>query len=506
MNRLTRGRRHRDGARDPNFVSAPIPLRYSSRRHALLSLVTGLTILCEILIAPATSHAVTITLSPGDNIQAAVKANPGYTRFILQPGVYRMQTVLPKVGDSFIGQAGAILNGSEVLTNWRGSGIYWTYTGAPAENTSRGKPAKNCADPTTGCAYPQDLYLNERPLQHKLRLPLTPGQWFFDYRNDVIYIVDSPIGRKVELSVARQAFSGHVNNVTVENLVVEKYASPLLLGAISPYGSNWIIKSNEVRLNHSGGIKGAYGHADNEQILNNSAHDNGQEGIGIGRGSGNLIEYNTMFNNGFANVIGENGGGKVTSSNTRILNNTYSNNLGVGLWIDEGARDDLISGNTISGSRDDGIRVEISHGITVTGNTLRNNAQFRGTGTCTIDAREIMLAQSDNTQVFDNAIISRCAGIFMTDGGRNRAVNNSVTDNTTTYTGSAVIANPIGGLDAHYPHALYDPANDDYFDYNTYHFGVALGFRNWSWNGTSFNLLSWSGWRQMGQDIHGRAD
>src|SRR5208337_247458 len=63
----------------------------------------------------STAHAATVTLSPGANIQSAVNANPNGTAFILQTGVYRMQSVVPKQGDSFTGQTGADLNGSQRL-------------------------------------------------------------------------------------------------------------------------------------------------------------------------------------------------------------------------------------------------------------------------------------------------------------------------------------------------------------------------------------------------------
>src|SRR6266478_4169229 len=63
------------------------------------------------------SHAQAgITLNPGDNIQAAVDANPAGTTFTLNPGMYRMQTVTPKDNDAFIGLNGAVMNGSKVIT------------------------------------------------------------------------------------------------------------------------------------------------------------------------------------------------------------------------------------------------------------------------------------------------------------------------------------------------------------------------------------------------------
>ena len=468
--------------------------------------------MCAALIATQASRnsaqAATVTLSPGANIQAAVNANPGGTAFVLNAGLYRMQTVTPKGGDSFTGKAGADLNGSKVLTNWVKSGSYWTSAGAPELNVPWGPPDTTCNDPTSGCAYPQDLYINNTPLVHQLALPITSGQWYFDYANDVVYMADNPAGQTVELSVAQFAFQGYVDNITVQNLIVEKYAPPLLLGAIAPYGSNWVIQSNEVRLNHSGGIKPAYQTDNNEQILSNNVHDNGQEGIGLGGGIGSLLEYNIISHNGYAHVMDtmEDGGGKISGTvNARVINNTYSNNDGVGLWGDCGATGTLFSGNTVTGSRLDGIRYEISHSATISNNTLINNAQFQGTGTCTGNARDIAIAQSDHTTVSNNTITSNCADIILTSGSRNVAVYDAVVHNTLTYPGTTVIRNPVGAYDGNTPTTLYDPASHNYFDYNTYHFSspTLLTLDNWVWNGSS---LKWLEWQAAGEDVHGTAD
>jgi hypothetical protein len=98
----------------------------------------------------------------------------------------------------------------------------------------------------------------------------------------------------------------------------------------------------------------------------------------------------------------------------------------------------------------------------------------------------------------------------MTGGTRNDApiVQNSVVHNTLTYPGSTVIKNRIGGLDSSTPPTLYDPANHNYFDYNTYHFSspALLTLKNWMWNGTPVNQLTWSSWQAAGEDPNGTAN
>jgi nitrous oxidase accessory protein NosD len=53
-------------------------------------------------------------LSPGDDLQAAVDAAPAGTMFIIRQGVHRRQTIKPKDGMSFVGEAGTVLDGEGV--------------------------------------------------------------------------------------------------------------------------------------------------------------------------------------------------------------------------------------------------------------------------------------------------------------------------------------------------------------------------------------------------------
>jgi parallel beta-helix repeat protein len=52
-------------------------------------------------------------INPGDSIQSAVNANPEGTKFVIKAGVHRRQSIRPKSGMSFIGEAGAVLDGEK---------------------------------------------------------------------------------------------------------------------------------------------------------------------------------------------------------------------------------------------------------------------------------------------------------------------------------------------------------------------------------------------------------
>jgi parallel beta-helix repeat protein len=52
-----------------------------------------------------------IPIRPGESIQSYVNSNPEGTAFVLKAGVHRQQSVEPKSGMTFVGEAGAVLDG-----------------------------------------------------------------------------------------------------------------------------------------------------------------------------------------------------------------------------------------------------------------------------------------------------------------------------------------------------------------------------------------------------------
>ena len=54
-----------------------------------------------------------MTISPGASIQAAVNAYPAGTRFLIKAGVHKLQSVIPKDGNTFRCEPGAVLDGRD---------------------------------------------------------------------------------------------------------------------------------------------------------------------------------------------------------------------------------------------------------------------------------------------------------------------------------------------------------------------------------------------------------
>jgi parallel beta-helix repeat protein len=468
--------------------------------------------------------AVTVTLSPITDIQTAVNSNPPGTAFLLLHGVYRaMSVTAPKNGDSFIGQSGAVLDGAKLLSGWSravvGGVTYWTTVGGTPLTGICGSAGSCCINAWQDCISPQNLYFDNRDYAHASSFAaMKSGRWYYDRSGtdggvlNNIYLLDNPRGHTVELSARYHAFIGRASNVTVKDLVIEKYAAPIQRGAVQPEGRGWVVDSNEVRLNHGTGISPENG-ATNVTVTNNNVHHNGQLGIGSGGLVGGLFDSNTIAYNNIDNVAPgfEAGGTKFTGSHIRISNNTVHDNQGVGLWTD-GHGEYMTYDHNTSYNNYGGIRYEVSEHGTITNNTVYGNGAS--------GSDQITYTSSDYGVISRNIVSVGVAGPY-TSGSMSGgiAVDNTGREDGFKVTHVRVIHNTItfdrnaggylgAGLDdyASQPDVYSDPTN--YFDYNTYYVPL-LGNKNWYWGERPSsvrpgpNSVTWSTWQANGEDLHG---
>jgi parallel beta-helix repeat protein len=503
-------------------VWSPILLRLVERRFAVQLSVAATIAILTILTVPSTNAmAATVTLSPGDSIQNAVNANPAGTTFDLTPGVYRNQSVSSlHTGDSFIGEAGAILDGANVLTGWTQvsiSGVfYWTTAGgtplpSPACNngtTLSGAAVPCCLETYPGCMDVQNLYVNDIEYQHVTSLAnvVAGASWYYDYTGtdggvlNNVYLAegDTPNSDTVELGDTTNAFASTAANITIKNLIIEKYAAPTSSAAVQIEGPDWLIQNNEVRLNHGIGISAKYGGND-VQVLGNNVHNNGEFGVG-GPGDGGLWDSNTIaYNNADGNYEG--GGSKFTGSNVTISNNVAHDNNGPGLWTDDGGTYNTYEGNTAYNNNGNGIRYEISRYGTITNNTVYGN----------IDNVQITYTGSDHGRISGNIVTDEGhtgIGVVNTVGSRGGTVyqvtDTQVTGNTISIssTGNDVVIGLLDHAQPSQPGIYTDPTN--FFDYNMYQFSGSVR-PSWLWGEVADFLqpISWSSWQAAGQDLHG---
>ena len=496
------------------------------------------------------------------SIATIVAAQPAGTAFSLACGTYRMQaTIRPLPGDSFVG-AGAIsgvpasppcadLNGSVVLNSWTaGSGTSagtWYKTISSADVIDRHSKAP-CNSSDRGCEYPQDLFFNSVPKIHvTASFPPQAGQWYLDYTGmvgqhvaDTVYVGDDPISSTVELSVMQTAFAGPASNVTVQNLTIEKYATSTQHGTVTTRGYHWAIENNWLDLNHGEAIE--LDDAANALVSYNRTTQNGQAGLsagGSGEGKGDVFSNNLVTQNNFAGIAYsfEAGGGKFSANDSlKVINNTFSNNNGNGLWGDEGDTNAIFAGNTVDHNIYNGITYEISHSGVIVRNRLTSNAQAAaaqciaahvpilerhdvctGPGTCSGWAcnacskgrSEIWLHTSDTSTVGGsaangNTIVSNCAGIQINEDGRLRVRGNTVSYNTLIlHTGSGVINTILGGDNDPFKSEfnMYSASPPNTFDHNSYTFDSLTASQtrqHWQWqldDGAGNQAYNWSGWR-----------
>jgi len=447
--------------------------------------------------APALlAAATTVTLTPGQSIQAAVTAAPPGTTFVLQAGVYRMQSVQPKAHDVFQAQGAAILNGSQVLTfqsDPAGSGLFIS-SATPAQ-----PDAGQCQTAYPLCNYTQDVFL-DNVLQATASSPvgLQPGSWYFDRIKGVVYLPADPTGHVVEMGSTQFAFYGDPNAVQIQGIVVEKYANPAQTGAIGAYknGNGWTVSNVEARFNHGTGIS----LGPNSSILNRLEHHKGQMGVGIVGGNSSKVTGNEIAWNNYAGYAlnWEAGGSKFWSTTNLLVANNYSHdNNGNGLWTDHDNINTTYENNTIINNSAMGIEHEISYKATITGNTLRNNGNAPN---YVFNTAQILLSNSQNSNVYANTIEvgangGDAIGLFNEVRGTGsqgiwRAANNYVHNNDITYDG------PTGST------GLLDYAGNatgNTFDYNQYHLKAA-GTVHWMWVKAK---MSWALMQAQKQETHG---
>ena len=376
-----------------------------------------------------------IILHPGDNISALVSAAPTGATFYFEPGVYRGVSLAPKDGQTFIGAEGAILNGSAVLTNWTQSGNLWVIGGQTQQG--RVHPGAEFEPGTQRPGYPETVFLDNTPLKPVDALSkVVPGTFYFDYAADKIYIADNPTGHTVEAGKLTDAFHGSATNVTVQNLVIEKYDPQIQDGAIQG-GRGWTIQDNEVRLNYAVGIIGV----DGSKLIGNYVHDNGQMGLG-GYGDNILVQGNEIAKNGYwsgIDVLWEGGGFKFADTDNLVVRGNYSHdNNGIGMWTDIDNIHTLYEDNVVVHNGMGGISHEISYQAIIRNNTLIGNGAD--------DPRswwwgnEIQIQNSQNVEVYGNRVEMTGGGNGIVMIQQNRG---SGTFGTYTTTGNQIHDNII---------------------------------------------------------------
>jgi len=479
-----------------------------------------------IAVWPTGCPAGSVVVAPTDDLQALVVAHDAGTTFCLEKGVHHDSVHAIKSGDTFRSPNGStadgvIENGSVRLQGWTqvsiGGKTYWRTAGgtplAPAYDNSK------CEVGYPACNLPQNLYFNDVDYTPVTSLAaVDAGTWLYDVSGAVgpandVYLSDSPIGHVVELGVLSQAFeSSTADNVTVQGLIVEKYAAQIGDAAIEARAPGWLITRNEARLNHGWGIGGRPG-SDGVQILYNLSHDNGQFGIAGGSMHNGNVSHNVMVHNNIDHIVaGFGAGGFKTggSHNLLVSYNVVHDNLGNGLHADVFCDGVTFDHNTVYANSAQGIRYEISDHGTITNNVLYGNGlgNVQEPGTFS----QIGYAASSHGTIRGNVIASPAG----TPGGVSvgySSARGGCGSGCTVPVGMAVSGNRIyvpGGASAS---ALLDTSGTastwivpGIFDGNTYCVpSTPWNGANWqlSTDSVAYDDIGFANWQQAHQDAHG---
>lgn len=388
-----------------------------------------------------------ISVAPGADIPLLAKSSPEGTRFCLEAGKHDVDAaIVPRSGQQFIGEPGAVLDGARPLNSFVFDGTNWV---AEAPFIGKVPLVGECKPGYSGCQNPHTVFLDGQPLWTADELgDLSTGTTYVDRSNKKVYLGDDPSGRQVEVAVTDAAIragspawlsriyhvlpegesaAAYARNVVVRGLIVEKFANTALRGAVdSVMASGWVMEDNEIRLNHGVGVCG-----DTASILRrNFIHHNGQLGI-CGTGENLLVSANEVAYNGIAGFSSywETGGSKwVRTVGLVVDSNNSHHNVGSGFWTDIDNIRTTYTNNVVTDNLDSGIMHEISYSAIIKGNTVSRN----GFGSYAWNAG-ILVVSSPNVEVAGNRVQSNANSLLVIQDGRGDGTTSSYGSELATY-------------------------------------------------------------------------
>jgi hypothetical protein len=445
-------------------------------------------------IASPTVPGGAVDVTAGTDIQSVITAHSPGTVYYLRAGVHRGQSFQPKNGDTFVGEFGAILNGSVVLSSWTASGSnFWaTVSGF----TSPGDGGECVVGGVGGlCTYAGDVYFDGVALERVSTLAaVAVGKFFHDIAANRVYIRSDPSGHTVERASQTTGINGSATGVVLNNLTVEKYANPAQSGAIQ-MGVDWTVQNTSARLNHGIGVRINSGAI----VTGCQFNYNGQMGCG-GSGTGALVDSTEI---GYSNYnlydpAWEAGGTKFTSTVDLVVSNCWiHHSAGPGLWLDIDNIDFTLEDNICednyspNASASPGIFIEISYGGIIRNNTCRRN----GAGfTSWLWGAGILIAASGGTglDIYGNIVEDNLHGITLIQQSRGSGTHGThLVQNVTVHDNTIrMVTGFTGAVQDYGGDAIFDSLGNS-FTTNTYH--LASG-NHFAWHNGERAQAAWQGY------------
>lgn len=292
-------------------------------------------------------------------------------------------------------------------------------------------------------------------------------------------------------NTTRDAFDSYADGVQIIGMEIRNYKTTnQWRGAINGMGEDWVIIGNEI---HHNAIAGMWIEGGGDpQIINNHIHHNGRSGLSVRYTDGGLIENNEISYNNYQQKWNwgiEAGAGKMWSTTNLVIRGNWSHhNHGPGFWTDHDNIGTLYENNLIEDNVANGIFHEISYDAIIRNNVIRRNG---GDSARWMWGGGIMIASSQNVEIYGNTLEDNANGIAMTRQNRGTGeyglwtlANNYVHDNTVVDSGLTGAAQDVGS------NAIY--SSGIRFENNSY-----SGDVGWWWMNKS---ISWSAWQGYGHD------
>ena len=341
---------------------------------------------------PAWTPPAGVRISPGDNAQAVVDAHPEGTTFVFTAGEHQLVQVVPRDGDRFTGEEGAVLKGSISLApnvaqafqdeagRWVIPGV--TFDPPPPPSTHVEDSDAGMESGREGEAIQTDLFAGRHRLTHTgtVETLTRVGQWHFDVAGDRILLLQDPatLGA-IELSVAPWAFQSAAEDVEIDHLTVNRYASQSKAGAIDAHnGLRWFIHHVTVAQSKSAAVRTGSGAV----VADSRLVHNGQIGITGGdhrydetQSPVSILRNEIAFNGEVGYRMGwEAGGAKLTNTIDSVFEQNWSHhNRGAGLWCDLDCADPSWISNLSEHNYAAGILIEETSGALAHSNIVRTN-------------------------------------------------------------------------------------------------------------------------------------
>ena len=453
---------------------------------------------------PAPTPCSGVAVRPGDDLETLAAAKPAATVFCIAPGTYRVRSeIRARDGQQFIGTGpGVVITGGVPLTSFVHSGGLWTASGTTTA------PAYAAGDGFRGYLHPQAPYANDVtvdgvPLEKTGVLvggkvygdaesAVGPGTYFVDYDAGTVSLGSDPAGHDVEMGVAGDGFGSQASGVVIRDVALQLFTS----GGVEMRGAahSWTVDDVAVTAVHDTGVK----LLDGSLLQGGSIAWSGRYGLSA-HGAGVTVDGVDVSHSDAAHYRDSVTGGCVAAGGSKFVrtvglvlrNSVFHDNLCSGIWLDVDTYDSIVENNTSVRNEKDGIRVEVSHKMAISGNTVADNG---GWG--------IYLSNAPDADVHGNTVTNDGNGaIVLNWSGRTTPTTTHgsyATSDTNVHDNTMILTRPdqtVGIFDSTGTGYAFSAAAGNRYRAN--HYVLPDAASRW------FHLdgkMTWGAWRTAGMD------